>query len=433
MTQVSYDVAVVGAGLAGMTAAISTQKAGRKTILVERRSVVGGLCGTAVLDGYEFTVGCNDFGVGLQRKMDALGVRVDFETRRSLFQIGGKSYTLPPSMGTLARIAPRTPDLLRLVSILRKPDAAEKFPYMKQLIDASVRNSATSDLLGILAYPLGAAPADFPTRWLGESFSKTYDYGTDKTVVPVGGPGKLSERMAQTFLDLGGTIETEVDVEEIETTSSGKILWTSSGDYAAKDVISSQGRLSEYPEDSKSCLPLGMIHLAVKKSFVYPKGVHTLAHFPPGVASWLTQLDQGVTPGEFGFHVFPCAPPSGADYLPINVYFLTARGNDATAPGDKSSITSYIMDRLERMLPGLDGGIEYQHFVSPHDYEKLHGLSSRPLPALPKADFDKPDIYNQKDGIYYVGNSVYPPGEHAGGAVLSGFLAAQMIGDRSAR
>jgi phytoene dehydrogenase-like protein len=427
MTPNSYDVAVVGAGLAGMTAAISTQQAGRSTILLERRGVVGGLCGTAVFDGYEFTIGCNDFGAGLQRKMDELGVRAEFETRRSVFHVAGKPYTLPPSLGTLARVAPRTPDLVRLVNTLRKPDAARDFPYLKQLMDASVRSGETSDLLGVLAYPLGAAPGDFPTRWLKESFSKTYDYGTEKTVVPVGGPRKLSEEMARTFLSLGGRLETDVDVQETESTLSGKILRTSSGVYRARNVISSGGRLSEYPEDAKACLPIGMIHLAVNRGFAYPKGVHTLAHFPPGVSSWLTELDRGVTPHEFGFHVFPCAPPDGAGYLPLNIYFLTARGKEATPPEDRARITSYIMDNLERILPGVHDRTEYRYFVSPGDYEKLHGLSSSPLPALPGADFTKPGIYDPIDDIHYVGNSVHPPGEHAGGAVLSGVLAARMI------
>jgi phytoene dehydrogenase-like protein len=427
MTPISYDVAVVGAGLAGMTAAISTQKAGLTTILLERRGVVGGLCGTAVLDGYEFVIGCNDFGAGVQRMMASLGVHVEFETRRSVFQVAGKSYTLPPSMGTLARLAPRMPDLVRLVNRLRKPDAAKRFPYMRQLIDACVRSEETSDLLGILAYPLGATLDDLPTRWVKESFSKEYDYGTEKTVVPVGGPRKLSEEMARTFLRLGGRIETEVDVHETESTPSGKILRTSSGIYRAGDVISSEGRLGAYPEDTKSCLPIGMLHLAVHKSFTYPKGVHTLAHFPPGVSSWLDQLDRGVTPREFGFHVFPGMLPADADHLPLNVCFLTARGKDATPPGDKDLITSYIMDNLARMLPELPGRTEHQCFVSPHDYEKLHGLSSRPLPALPEADFTKPAIYDPETGIHYIGNSVHPPGEHAGGAILSGFLAARML------
>ena len=427
MTPISYDVAVVGAGLAGLTAAVATQKAGRETILFERRGVVGGLCGTAVFDGYEFTLGCNDFGAGLQRKMDLLGVPVEFEARRSVFHVAGKPYALPPTPGTLARLAPRTPDLLRLANILRKPDAAHRFPYMRQLIDASVRSEETADLLGILAYPLGATPDDIPTAWLKESFSKEYDYGTEKTVVPVGGPRNLVEKMAQTFLRLGGTLKNEVDVQEIENTPAGKVLRTTSGTYRAKDVISSQGRLSEYPENSKSCLPLGMIHLAVRRGFAYPEGVHTLAHFPPGVPSWLAQLDRGTTPDAFGFHVFPCMLPHETDHLPVNVYFLNARGKDDTTPDDRALITSYVMDNLARMLPGLCENIEYQHFVSPSDYEKLHGLSSRPLPALPGAEFTKPEIYDPVNGIHYVGNSVQPPGEHAGGAVLSGFLAAQMI------
>jgi hypothetical protein len=81
------------------------------------------------------------------------------------------------------------------------------------------------------------------------------------------------------------------------------------------------------------------------------------------------------------------------------------------------------------MLPGLRERMEYQHFVSPQDYLKLHGLSSRPVPALPGAEFLKPDQYDPLNDVCHVGNSVQPAGEHAGGAVLSGLLAARMICD----
>ena len=36
----------------------------------------------------------------------------------------------------------------------------------------------------------------------------------------------------------------------------------------------------------------------------------------------------------------------------------------------------------------------------------------------------KPSIYDSNHGVYHIGNSVYPPGEHAGAAVLSAKLAA---------
>jgi len=44
MTQLSYDVAVLGGGVTGVCAAIAAQKTGAKTILVEKSAVLGGIC-----------------------------------------------------------------------------------------------------------------------------------------------------------------------------------------------------------------------------------------------------------------------------------------------------------------------------------------------------------------------------------------------------
>src|SRR5262245_60285697 len=59
------DVIVIGAGLAGLTAALNLQHAGRKTLVLERLDRAGGLCGMFDHEGHAFTIGCNDFGGGL--------------------------------------------------------------------------------------------------------------------------------------------------------------------------------------------------------------------------------------------------------------------------------------------------------------------------------------------------------------------------------
>ncbi|WP_261859749.1 FAD-dependent oxidoreductase [Mycobacterium marinum] len=59
---------VIGSGISGLTAAINLQRNGIRTLVVERREVPGGLCGTFTLDGYEFVTGCNDFGGGSGRR-----------------------------------------------------------------------------------------------------------------------------------------------------------------------------------------------------------------------------------------------------------------------------------------------------------------------------------------------------------------------------
>ncbi|MFX0574585.1 FAD-dependent oxidoreductase [Nocardia nepalensis] len=61
-----YDVIVVGAGNAGLTAAATLQRAGARTLLVERHNVPGG-CGTSFRRGrFEFEVALHQLsGVGI--------------------------------------------------------------------------------------------------------------------------------------------------------------------------------------------------------------------------------------------------------------------------------------------------------------------------------------------------------------------------------
>ena len=58
-------VIVVGSGLAGLVAALRMQQAGYYVEVFEKSNRFGGLCGTHVLDSYEFVLACNDFGSGL--------------------------------------------------------------------------------------------------------------------------------------------------------------------------------------------------------------------------------------------------------------------------------------------------------------------------------------------------------------------------------
>ena len=48
---------VVGAGLAGLSAAIHLAAAGRDVVVVEAEAVPGGRCGTATAGGYRFDTG----------------------------------------------------------------------------------------------------------------------------------------------------------------------------------------------------------------------------------------------------------------------------------------------------------------------------------------------------------------------------------------
>ena len=114
------DVVVIGAGLAGLTAALHLQRAGLHTVILEQRATAGGLCGTQTVDGYTFVLACNDFGQGLQREFAALGVQVRFHTVKTRLGFAPGVVHIPPDRTTARLLIRRPRALLRLGWALRR-------------------------------------------------------------------------------------------------------------------------------------------------------------------------------------------------------------------------------------------------------------------------------------------------------------------------
>ena len=54
-------------------------------------------------------------------------------------------------------------------------------------------------------------------------------------------------------------------------------------------------------------------------------------------------------------------------------------------------VESYVLERMDELCPGLAGAVLYKRFVSPVDFEALHGLSSR-LSGRPPPGASKPPV-----------------------------------------
>jgi phytoene dehydrogenase-like protein len=425
--QPDHDVIVIGAGLAGLTAAIALQQRGRQVLLLERRNAVGGLCGTVVVNGYEFTLACNDFGSGIHRVMAELGVRVQLRDTHTIIHCGRETYALPPNPRTLVNIIRHAPDVLRLVRALRDPAVEQTYGYLGPLLDKCVRSTPFADFVCSTSYGFGVVPGNHRIDWFKQLFAKEPDYGYGKTVAPVGGTQVLADAMAARFVQLGGQLEVGTEVLDIQDTGDDKVVTTTDGVYLGRDLVSSQGRLKDYPGDAKPGLAIGTLRLAILPGVRFPAGVHTLAYFPPGATRWLNQLEAGELPEQFGFHIFPCDTDAPHDHRAFNVYFYCPRGMDEFDAVTASRIQDYLLNRLERMLPGLPAGVLFQQLVSPARFLKEQKLSSHPSRAITPMGINKPDIYDPDQDIYYVGNTAGPPGEHAGAAMLSGLQAAQAL------
>jgi len=105
-----YDVVVIGAGNGGLTAAVTSQKAGKRTLLIERHNIAGG-CATSFVRGeFEFEVALHQLsGLGpetkpfiLRQMFERLGVtdKVEFIQESELYRLvvpNQVDITLPAS------------------------------------------------------------------------------------------------------------------------------------------------------------------------------------------------------------------------------------------------------------------------------------------------------------------------------------------------
>ena len=412
-------VIVVGSGLAGLVAALRMQQAGYYVEVFEKSNRFGGLCGTHVLDGYEFVLACNDFGSGLALEMKNLGVSTDFYKAQTQFNFEHGRYSIPLGLWNALPLVRHLPGIIGFVRGIG--DGAK---YLGPLVEATVRNPDTADLILSLAYPLGIHPNRFPLAILRAQFAKKYAYGYEVPHIPADGPAQLVTAMIDVFHKRGGILRNPIICQEVVRDKEQRIVVTDCGEHRADCVISSSGRWQEYPDHFTSSLEVNMLLLAVRHDFRYPANLHTIVSFPPRISEWMQQLEEGIQPERFGFHVFRSTLPPKPDHYTMNVFTLAPRDQGQLEQTTRERIISSIVDGLETMLPGISDAILYKRLLSALEFGNLTGLSTVLVPRVPEAGFQKPPIYDSNHGVYYIGNSVYPPGEHAGAAVLSAKLAA---------
>lgn len=426
-----YDTIVIGAGLAGLAAGLRLQQGGLRVLLLERRGVPGGLCGTRMLDGYEFVIGCNDFGTGLERELNELGVSVRFKRIRTRFTVEREVYELPPTGRMMLALARHPLDFWRLMRSLKNPALLGQYETLAQFVRGRIRSQGFADFLNSFAYPYSRTPEDLRLDELLVGFSPEYAYGYDQSIIPEGGPGVLVQRMVERFEALGGKLLLRTECTGISTRGDLKAVATASGEHVARQIITSEPRWSSFPADAKPGLALGMIHLAVKKSLPFPEGFHTLTWFPSNVLGWMRSLDEGQMPEAFGFHLFASDLPPKPDSYSINLYLPFPRRVEEFSPEQRQRVERYALEKAERLLPGIQAAILYKRFVSVSEYRQLHGLSCYPVPAFSKTGIHTAKGYDPERDVFHIGNSVHPPGGHAGAAVLSARIAAEAVLSRA--
>lgn len=419
------DIVIVGCGLSGLTGGLFLLRRGYSVTILERRNTYGGLCGTFEMDGHEFVIACNDFGQGMVRTLEELGVPVRFKNKKTRIFHGDKVYELPLSARSALRLAPHTRAFTRFFLGLRRARrSGDGFRSLGEFVDSTVGRGEAGELLKLPAYLMGVRPEDFQLHSLWDEFQ--YAYGYSKPATPVGGPQVLADTLANSFLTRGGTILLSTECRGIHQDGGEQVLDTSVGEIRSRVVLSTAERNLPSP-GSKPGLPVSMFCVAVSKELPYPENIHTLIHYPPGISDWFGKLDAGEASSEFGFHLFCSELPEKPDHYTLNIYFYLPRGEEDPGDSRRQQVEDYVFSQVERQLPGFGSALRYKRFVSPRMFAQRHGLSSRVTPLITRPGIEKAGNHDAQSGLYYAGNSVFPPGDHAGAAILSARISAGLI------
>ena len=280
-----YDVVVVGAGNAGMTASAAMAKKGLKVLLLEKHNIPGG-CGTSFCRGrFEFEVALHQLsGMGapenpgpLRMMLQELGVIDDLEFVEipELFRVvmpGTIDVRLEPDKAqVVAELQSRFPkekegigkffDLAftfatQMLSVFyfNDPDASrEKYPLLyeygfkncEEVLDSFFSDPLLKAVVSVYWGYLGLPPNRLSFAYLAILYFSFIEF---KAYHVKGGSQAMSNAIVNKFLSYGGEVRFNCGVQKIEVAEGGvKGVVTEHGDtISAKCVLSNASPVATY-------------------------------------------------------------------------------------------------------------------------------------------------------------------------------------------
>ena len=424
-----YDVIVVGSGFAGLFAASRLQRQGLSTLVIEKASFAGGLCGNFELDGYEFHRACFEYPDLLERELTSSGLDYPFYEPTALLYADNKKISFPPKIKDIVKLIPYCLDFYRLWRNLRK----NNYQYLSELTEASVKNDFIKSILYVFSLGEGAPPEKVSLRSIEVLFDKTHNYGYQKPVVPKGGNQMMIDAIVEHLKTLGVDFLFNTEKKQVINQPSHKEVVTNQGSFQGRYVVTSENVPSSmFPKEYAASLANSILLLAIDKSFNFPDITEALylPNVPKGNGKtstfWMNDIYDGKMPEDHGF-ILSKTDIQADDHFTVNIYCLAPRGNDDPSEDEIKQISHSIYQRLEQMFPGIEAAIVYRKFLSVSEYEKQLHMRPEHTPFHMLANSIKPDNYDTENDIYYVGKSVYPQGENSGASMLSGITVAEQI------
>lgn len=242
----SLDVAIIGAGPAGLTAAYELSRHSIVGSIFEADSVVGGISRTEERDGYRFDMGGHRF-FSKSHEVNALWNEIVFEPmivrpRLSRIYYGDKFYDYPlkasnalKNMGVCTAIGCMASYVRAMVSPIRTCDDFESWVvnHFGRKLYSMFFKSYTEKVWGIPCNQIGADWAAQRIKGLnlaeairssifGQSRGKVVKTLIEEFKYPRLGPGQLWEACAGRVVDSGWTITRNARVDRV-LTGNGRV------------------------------------------------------------------------------------------------------------------------------------------------------------------------------------------------------------------
>jgi phytoene desaturase len=482
-----YDVIVIGAGCGGITVAALLARQGRKVLLLEQSSRVGGCCSTYESGGYRFDIGATILEIidPIEAAFRALGTtlsaEVELEPCDPVYNVvfeDGTHLTYPSSVEekaeVIAGISPedgrrwldyssyfseflRTAlkgffvspangmaDMVRMLA--KDPRLAKFFPLFTRNFEEVVRRYFKNDRVQQSIYypgffsglPPALAPGIFGFLAYSEHEGVWY---------PRGGMIAIPEALRRCGERYGLEVRLNQRVEKVlvrDRRVEGVVLADGS-EITSRAVVSNINAKTLYLEKiGEEHLPwlarIGVKSYRLSASApMISVGIDYMLVTPMDKLNgyWFNEMERGLLPeGQFGLICFPTLSdpslaPEGHHVLNIILagpYHLKELDWDR----DKQAYGERQLERLsERAVPGLADHVQVMEVATPRDYERKLLM---PEGAFLGLDMDltastvfRPAARSRSiKGLYLAGGSTHPGGG-VPTVISSGIIAAELV------